>query len=148
MQFFAAGEAPVGVIAIGQFATGVVAIGQGARGVVAIGQLASGVIVVGQVAVGLVAFGQLALGGVWAGGMLALAPTSGTSLLGLGPIGELSLGDLVRLRLTRFRNRHPNWWGLAFGAVFAVTAGAIVWATALAPLLDELTTPEPPRELR
>jgi len=148
VQFFAAGQAPVGVIAIGQFSTGVIAIGQGARGVIAIGQLACGVVVIGQLAVGLVAFGQLALGGMWAGGMLALAPTGGTSLLGFGPIGEISASDLFRLRLGRFNSRPAGALGIAVAAVCAALAGWLVWTIALGPLVDAFNRVEPPPPLR
>jgi hypothetical protein len=148
VQFFAAGQVPVGVIAIGQIPTGVIAIGQGARGVIAIGQLSCGVVAIGQLAVGLVAFGQLALGGMWGGGMLALAPTGGTSLLGYGPIGEISASDLFRLRLGRFTARRPGAFGIAVAAVCAALAGWLLWTIALGPLLDEFTRVEPPPPLR
>ena len=148
MQFFAAGQAPVGVIAIGQLSTGVIAIGQGARGVIAIGQLSCGVIAFGQLAVGLVAFGQLALGGMWAGGMLALAPTSGTALIGFGPIGEISVQDVIHLRLGRFRARPVGPFGYAIAAICAALAGWILWKVSLDPLIDEFNKVEPPPPLR
>ena len=138
MKIVAVGQAPVGVIAVGQVPVGVLAIGQGARGVIAIGQLACGVIAVGQLAVGLVAFGQLALGGVWGGGMLSLAPVGGPSLVGWGPLGELGLRDLYRLRWARFRAARRTPVRLAGAAISMVAAGLIVWFGSLSPIIDEL----------
>jgi len=138
VKIVAVGQAPVGVIAVGQVPVGVLAIGQGARGVIAVGQLACGVIAVGQLAVGLVAFGQLALGGVWGGGMLALAPVGGPSLIGWGPLGELGLRDLYRLRRAQLRPAARTPVRLTGAAIVAVVAALIVWFGSLSPIVDEL----------
>jgi hypothetical protein len=138
VKLVAVGQAPVGVIAIGQVPVGVLAIGQGARGLIAIGQLACGAIAVGQLAVGLVAFGQLALGGVWSGGMLALAPVGGPSLIGWGPLGQLGLRDLYRLRWGRFRAAARTPVRITGAAIIAVVAALIVWFGSLSPIVDEL----------
>ena len=138
MKLIAFGQAPVGVIAIGQVPVGVLAIGQGARGVIAIGQLSCGVLALGQLAVGVVAFGQLALGGVWSGGMLALAPVGGPSLIGWGPLGELGMRDLSRLRLQRFRAARLSSGRWTIAGLTAIVAVAIVWFGALSPMIDDL----------
>ena len=148
------GQAPVGVIAIGQIPTGIVAIGQGARGVFAFGQLACGVIAFGQLAVGVIAFGQLALGAGWAGGMLSLAPTRGWSLLGAGPLGEIGLNDLFKLRWKRFRRSRPKAFGWSIAAIAMVLSLAIVWWGGVKPMIHELrhhddqTEEDGPRVLR
>ncbi len=138
MKLIAVGQSPVGVIAIGQVPVGVLAIGQGARGVIAIGQLACGVIAFGQLAVGVVAFGQLALGGAWSGGMLALAPIGGPSLIGWGPLGELGMRDLYRLRWQRFRSAPWSTLRWTIAGLTAFAAAAIVWFGALSPMIDDL----------
>ena len=128
MRVFDVGVQPIGFVAIGQLPTGVIAIGQGATGVIAIGQLARGVIVLGQLAIGIVAFGQLAVGGVWAGGMLAIAPVSGPYMLGTGLFGALPLGALRRGRWSQFVVRHtsPVGLGIRFVVFVAIADRAVV----------------------
>ncbi|MCB0993932.1 MAG: hypothetical protein KDB21_02490 [Acidimicrobiales bacterium] len=136
MRIVAVGQDAVGVFAFGQQATGVVAIGQLATGVIAVGQLARGIVVIGQLACGVVAFGQLGVGGVWAGGMLAIAPTSSTSLLGVGVLGEW----------TPWRGRRPRWAlgmrrSLVLRVLVVVLVVALVTWVAVIPVADELVRP-------
>ena len=153
MRVISVGEQPVGFVAIGQLPTGVIAIGQGATGVIAVGQLARGVIALGQLAIGFVAFGQVAVGGAWAGGMLAVAPIGGPSMLGSGLFGALPLSALRRGQWSRFVARRTSTVGLGVRVAVVVLIAIAMWFIVLAPLLDDLTRVggvfrDPPRQLQ
>jgi hypothetical protein len=150
MRVFDVGESPTAFIAIGAMPTGVIAIGPLATGVIAIGQLARGVIVIGQLALGVICFGQLAVGAAWAGGQLAIGAVSGPSMIGVGALGKLGLGDLVRLRWRRFQRHSLAGWRRWAAPSIILTTGVLVWFVALQPLFDGLASvpPEQPPQLR
>ena len=79
--------------------------------------------------------------------MLSLAAVRGPSLIGFGPIGELGLGDLYRLKWHRFRAARTSGLRWAFTGVVAVAAVVVVWLGALGPMIDELQHHDDPTEI-
>lgn len=134
MNWVDVGQEATGFLAIGQEATGVVAIGQSATGVIAIGQFARGVIAVGQTPIGVVVYGLVAAGLLWAGGLLAIAPFSGWSAVGIGLFGRIEQPEgepRRRFVLSRPQSREGWAWRCGLTAALAI----LVAFSAIVPML-------------